>query len=223
MQTATMRKYEADAIHGGLTQTSKMPCKSYSTPTDLCVTGFKMAKMPGSICSTCYATKGFYRMYAATIEPAQHARYEAMLYDPHWVEAMVASISNDPYFRWFDSGDIPSLYALERIVEVCLATPAVRYWLTTREYGTVVAYIKKHGKDSLPHNLVIRLSAMYPDRPATVPLSLQGVPGVLVSNVHGKNSTPVGSVCGANRRGGKCGPCRDCWDRGVQVVSYPKH
>ena len=223
MKTIMMRKWEATVIHGGLTTTSKMPSKSYSTPTALCVTGFKMAQIPGSICFDCYAMKGHYHMYANNIQPAQHARYEAMLYDPHWVDAMVTSIINDLYFRWFDSGDLPSLEALERIVEVCVRTPHTLHWLPTREYAMVKAYITKHGRDSIPDNLIIRLSAMYPDRPTVVPASLQGVKNVLTSNVHTKGHLPTGSECGASKRGGQCGPCRDCWDTTVPAVSYPKH
>ena len=218
-----MEKWEAHVIHGGLTTTTKMPSKSYGTPTALCVTGFKMAQIEGSVCFDCYAMKGNYHMYANNIEPAQHARYEAMLYDPAWCDAMVASIIGDLYFRWFDSGDIPSLYALERIVEVCVRTPATLHWLPTREYAMVKAYITKHGRDSIPDNLIIRLSAMYPDQPVKIPLSLQGIKNVLTSNVHTKGAVPTGSECGASKRGGRCGPCRDCWDTGVEAVSYPKH
>ena len=233
MKTIMMRKWEADAIHGGLTKTSKMPCKSLSTPTALCVTGFKMAEIPGSICSDCYAMKGNYHMYANNIEPAQHARYEAMLSDPNWVLAVATSLGYtplnpehnkpDPEFRWFDSGDIPSLYALERIVEVCRATPLTLHWLPTREYGMVKDYIAKHGPDAIPDNLIIRLSAMYPDRPVVVPASLRGIKNVLTSNVHSKGHAPVGQECEANKRGGKCGPCRACWDVTVEAVSYYKH
>ena len=218
-----MLKREANLVHGGLTTTSKMPSKSYSTPTALCVTGFKMAQIPGSICADCYAMRGNYHRYANTIQPAQHARHEAMLTDPAWCDAMVASICNDAYFRWFDSGDLPSLEALKRIVEVCVRTPHTLHWLSTREVGMVKAYITKHGCDSLPDNLIIRLSAMYPDRPVVVPASLRGVKNVLTSNVHTKGKVPTGSVCGASKRGGQCGPCRDCWDVTVEAVSYPKH
>jgi hypothetical protein len=119
-----MKKWEANLVHGGLTTTTKMPSKSYSTPTALCVTGYKMAQIEGSVCFDCYAKKGHYHMYANNIEPAQHARYEAMLYDPHWVDAMVTSIMDDLYFRWFDSGDLPSLLLLSASSRsVCVRLP----------------------------------------------------------------------------------------------------
>jgi len=60
-------KGQASAIVGGLTQTSKMPCKSYSLPTIACQTGYRMAQLPGTVCASCYANKGFYSMYQATI------------------------------------------------------------------------------------------------------------------------------------------------------------
>ena len=129
-----MRKAEANAVCGTLTQTSKMPCKSYSLPTEACQTGFKMAQIPGSICANCYADKGFYSMYAKTIKPAQFARLDS-IDSPHWVDSMVSSIGDDPFFRWHDSGDIQSLIHLEKIVSICQQTPKTRHWLPTREYG----------------------------------------------------------------------------------------
>ena len=103
-----MRKLEASLVAGSVTQTTKMPCKSYSLPTVACITGFKMSKIAGSICSTCYANKGNYMMYANNIEPAQHARLDS-LSDPLWVDAMVSHIGNDSYFRWHDDGGYGTL------------------------------------------------------------------------------------------------------------------
>ena len=214
-----MLKREAVAITGGLTQTSKMPCKSFSLPVIACRTGARMAKIAGSICSQCYAADGFYRMYEKTIEPAQVARLFA-LDDPHWVSAMAHLIGNDPFFRWHDSGDLQSLHHLEQIAEVARQTPATQHWLPTREYAIVAAFVRKHGRDAIPSNLVIRLSAMFPDRPVVIPASLRDVPGIAASNVH--TTAPIGERCTANERGGKCGDCRLCWDRDV-TVSYRLH
>lgn len=227
MQTSTvqfMPKSTAKAIHGGLTQTTKMPCKSYSLPTIACRTGFKMAQIAGSICASCYANKGFYSMYAKTIEPAQHARLDSILAltdeDARalWLSAMVSSIGQDRYFRWHDSGDLQSLEHLELIADVCKATPDCQHWLPTREYAIVKSYIAKHG--AIPANLVIRLSAMYPDRPVTIPASLQGIPGITASNVH--TIKPIGQACAAPDQNGECRDCRACWDRQT-VISYSMH
>ena len=98
-------KAEAEKFNGGCTQTSKMPCKSYSLPTEHCNVGSKLAKVEGSICHGCYANKGNYNRYAKTIKPVQFRRLESVSKD-EWVESMVKSIGKDEYFRWHDSGEI---------------------------------------------------------------------------------------------------------------------
>lgn len=216
MQKVIMLKKEAAAINGGLTQTSKMPCKSYSLPTAACQTGFKMAQIKGSVCHSCYADKGFYAMYAATIQPAQHARLDSLT-DQHWVASMVAAIGSDSYFRWHDSGDLQGLWHLEKIAAVAAATPDTMHWLPTREYSTIKEYISKY--KSLPKNLIIRLSAMYPDKPVIIPKSLQGISNITASNVH--TVQPLGTACKAPQQNGECKECRLCWSG--EVVSYELH
>jgi hypothetical protein len=214
-----MLKSEAAAITGGLSNTSKMPCRSYSLPTVACKTGYRMAQLPGSICSTCYANRGNYAAYAANIEPAQHARL-ASLDDPHWVDAIVTLIGNDAYFRWHDSGDIQSLRHLEMIASVARRTPRTKHWLPTREYSMVKDYIAKHGQ--LPRNLIVRLSAMYIDKPVTIPASLRNVANVAASNVHTVGAVVHGKACPAPTQGNKCATCRSCWNAKI-TVSYTAH
>ena len=211
-----MKKAEAQTVCGTLTQTSKMPCKSYSLPTEACQTGYKMAQIEGSICSACYANKGFYRAYESTIKPSQFARLDS-LNDPLWVDGMVNLIGNDSFFRWHDSGDLQGVWHLELIARVAQLTPNTRHWLPTREYSMVKAYIAKHG--ALPDNLIVRLSAMYPDQPVKVPKSLQGIANVAVSNVH--TDKPMGTACNAPNQNGACNDCRLCWTG--ETVSYALH
>lgn len=211
-----MKKHEANAICGTLTNTSKMPCKSYSLPTEACQTGYKMAQIKGSICSACYANKGFYKAYEKTVKPSQWARLDS-LSNPHWVDGMVNLIGNDSFFRWHDSGDLQGLAHLELIARVAELTPKTRHWLPTREYGMIKQYIAKHG--ALPKNLIVRLSAMYPDKPVIVPLSLQGVANIAISNVH--TDKPMGTACNAPANNGACGNCRLCWS--TETVSYALH
>lgn len=222
MPTTIMLKRDAATVTGGLTQTSKMPCKSYSLPTLACQTGYKLAQIPGTICSDCYADKGFYAMYRATIEPVQMARLSS-LDDPLWEDAMVTLIGADAYFRWHDSGDIQSVDHLHRIVQVCLRTTETTHWLPTRELNILQNYVRLHGAAALPHNLIIRVSATYPDQPVHLPRALQGIPTVLTSNVHTPGAAPLGLGCEAYTRGGTCGDCRACWSPEVPAVSYPKH
>jgi len=211
-----MNKAQAKQVAGSVTSTSKMPCNSYSLPTVACITGFKMSKIAGSICSTCYANKGNYVQYANNIEPAQHARLDSLTGEL-WVSAMVAHIANDSYFRWHDSGDLQGLWHLEKIAQVAELTPGCMHWLPTREYSMIKQYIDKHGQ--LPKNLIVRLSAMYVDKQVTIPASLQGIANVAVSNVH--TSTPIGHECNSPKQGGKCLDCRACWS--TKPVSYKVH
>lgn len=211
-----MNKAQAKQVAGSVTSTSKMPCNSYSLPTVACITGFKMSKVAGSICASCYANKGNYVQYANNIEPAQHARLDS-LHDELWVSAMVAHIGRDSYFRWHDSGDLQGLWHLEKIAQVAQLTPNCMHWLPTREYSMVKQYIAKHG--ALPTNLIVRLSAMYVDKAVTIPASLQGKANVTVSNVH--TSTPIGFECNAPKQDGKCLDCRACWSN--KPVSYKIH
>lgn len=211
-----MTKLQASLVAGSVTNTTKMPCKSYSLPTVACITGYKLSKIAGSICSSCYANKGNYLQYANNIEPAQHARLDSLT-DTLWVDAMVAHIGSDSYFRWHDSGDLQGLWHLEKIAQVAQLTPACMHWLPTREYSMVKAFIAKHG--ALPVNLIVRLSAMYIDKKVTIPASLQGIANVAVSNVH--TTTAIGSECPAPTQGNKCGECRACWS--TKPVSYKAH
>ena len=215
MKTIMLKK-DASMLTGGLTQTSKMPCKSYSLPTEACKTGFKMSKIEGSVCFFCYANNGFYKLYEKTIKPAQFARLDS-INDPVWVDAMVTLIGQDPYFRFHDSGDLQSLDHFQKIVEVAQLTPKTRHWLPTREYSIIKAFIAKGG--IIPKNLIVRLSGMYPDKPVQVPVSLQGVKGITTSNVHTKK--PLGRACKAPEQNGECGDCRDCWTD--KPVSYLMH
>lgn len=226
MKVIPIAKAAAQSICGTLTQTSKMPCKSLSLPTESCVTGSRMAEMPGSICSSCYANKGFYSMYQNTIKPAQFARLDAVWQAIDnsdsaalWVSGIVSLIGSDSFFRWHDSGDLQSVAHLELIVAVCEATPGCKHWLPTREYGIVKDYIAKHG--ALPDNLTIRLSAMYPDKPVKIPASLVTISGVTASNVHTSGAVVHGVRCTAPDNAGSCGDCRVCWSGAV--VSYEMH
>jgi len=207
----------ASTIVGGLTRTSKMPCPSYSLPVIACKTGARMAAKPGTVCSDCYAAKWRYRMMANVIEPQQVARLAA-LEDPDWCDAMVTLIEPWRYFRWHDSGDLQSVAHLDQIVQVARRTPGTRHWLPTREPGMVADWIRANG--ALPDNLVIRLSATYPDKPMRAPASLRG--HVAIGNVHRPGSVPTGDACPAPNQGGKCETCRACWDL-ARTVSYELH
>lgn len=195
-----------------------MPCYSYSIPAASCKVGSKLREIEGSVCSKCYAHKGFYVMYPH-IKTAQQLRELAMLNNPNWVPLMTELISlseTSGYFRWFDAGDIQSLENLEDIVQIAKNLPYIKFWLPTKEWGFVKQYRDKHGK--FPPNLTIRLSAYMIDKFVSTETTekLKCVSSAVVTDKDQAN-------CRAFEKGGKCHDCRKCWDKNVENVSYLKH
>ena len=135
---------EAQDIAGALGHPSKMPGYSYGISAKNCITGSKLRKVPGSVCSSCYAMTDWYHSWRPLL--MGHARRWNGLRHPRWVDAMVRMISSactppDNYFRWHDSGDLQGLWHLENIVRVAERTPEVNHWIPTREYGIVAAFL----------------------------------------------------------------------------------
>lgn len=224
-----MNKQEAWDLVGGLSAPSKMPSVGYSLPASKCITGSKLAQVPGSVCYGCYALKGNYQfpMVQACLE-----KRLASITDARWVEAMVILIkARKPskrddvrYFRWHDSGDLQSAEHLEKIAEIARQCPDVTFWLPTREYQIVEIWMRTW-IGTLPRNLIIRLSAHKIDGP--LPVALARRYGLTVSGVHtdGKHlvSGPLPQHCPAQSQGNKCLDCRACWSKDVFAVSYHKH
>lgn len=200
---------DAEAVAGKLGRPSKMPGYAYGIPARHCPVGAILAKVPGSVCSSCYALKG--RYVFGNVQAAMERRYQS-LKDPKWVDAMVYMIKRRKcdYFRWHDSGDIQDDAHLHNIVKVAKACPDTKFWLPTREAATVRKYLSKHGK--FPPNLTVRVSAaMVNGRP------IGDYPNTSTVVTDGTHSCP------AYKQGGMCGDCRACWDPKVANVSYPKH
>ena len=201
-----MLKKEANIIVGGLSAPGKMPCPSINLPAVACVTGSKLARVPGTTCHGCYALKGRYRFKSTKI--AMDRRLEA-LKDQRWVRAMVVLMKDRKHFRWHDSGDIQSVWHLKRILEVCKQTPSTKHWLPTREAG-LLALIDP---DTIPPNLIIRLSATKVDGAA-------GKSWPWTSTV---TTDPKQKTCVAPDQKGNCLDCRSCWSRDIKNITYAKH
>ena len=206
---------QARAVSGPLSEPQKMPCMSYGLPAKECKVGSKLRQIPNSTCSTCYALKG--RYVFQNVQASQYNRLST-LHNPAWVDAIVFQIQKAPkgrgeYFRWHDSGDIRDIEHLEKIVEVALRLPKVKFWLPTREQGVVRAYQAQYG--AFPKNLVVRMSAAMID----------GKPPSGFKQTSGVHSArrALGRVCPAPQQDNKCGNCRACWDPKVKHVSYHKH
>ena len=199
-----MKVKDAVKITGSMTKTKKMPGLSYSLPAWACIVGKKLRKIKNSVCAGCYVLKGNYTRYPA-IKAAQYYRL-ASLMEPDWVPAMVAQVKRQTWFRWHDAGDLQSVQHLKNIFEVCNQTPATRHWLPTRE-----AKFLPLNTDSIPKNLIIRMSSHMIDQ---APVKFWP----WTSTVSTGDFT-----CPASKQDNQCKSCRNCWDRNVAHVSYPKH
>jgi hypothetical protein len=124
---------------GTLSNPSKMPAFGWGISAKKCVTGVKLAKIKGTICSKCYALKG--RYVFKNVFNAHEVRRKA-IEEIEWVDYMAELLTlkyknldkSKRYHRWFDSGDIQSFGHLMKIFEVCELTPQIKHWLATREY-----------------------------------------------------------------------------------------
>jgi hypothetical protein len=205
-------KQAKELTGGGLGYPSKMPGTSYGISARDCITGSKLAAIPGSVCHGCYALKGHYGF--DNVREA-HRKRLASIAGQSWTAAIAFLIdrSGSKWHRWHDSGDLQSVAHLTKIAAVAIMTPQVRHWLPTRELGIVQAYVKSGGH--IPDNLTIRVSATMVDGHAT-----QAWP--TTSGVH-KDKPAIGRICPAPEHNNECGKCRACWSRDVPHVSYHKH
>jgi hypothetical protein len=217
MQTVTLFKTKKAALSvvGSLSDTSKMPGKSWGINADACKTGGKLAAIAGSICSTCYAQKGMYKAFKQ-VKRSQDTRLAFFEADAHsWTAAMTKLVGSESFFRWFDSGDLQSIAMLEAIVAVARATPGTRHWLATRERAFVKAWLA--AGNEWPANLVCRISATFFDEVPANHLTPWS------SMAHKGTPNEAAHNCPAPSQGGSCGDCRACWSQNVPLVTYHAH
>lgn len=215
---------QARDIVGPLGYPSKMPGSAWGLSAHKCLTGAKLAQVPGSVCFDCYALKGNYLYPSVKIA---HDKRLAGLSNPAWVRGMVMSLNhahktgrgrNGPidsgWHRWQDSGDLQSVDHLAKICEVAVATPHIKHWIPTREAGILKQYLA--GGGVIPSNVVVRVSATMVDGPATK--AWPTTSGVYTETV------PKGARrCPAPDQDNACGACRACWDPKVKHIVYHKH
>jgi len=202
---------EAKLITGGLSNTTKMPCRSFNTSALDCGRGSKLRGIENSVCTDCYACKGNYMW--PNVQEAIEARL-GKSYDPNWIEAMVTLIGKQSkdFFRWFDSGDIHSIEQLQSILDVCELTPNTKHWLPTREKAILLSVTSGI---VVPENTCIRVSADFIDYP---PPQI-GFPTSTVTRNRDLADCHV-SLIEENKN---CGDCRLCWDNDITNIGYLKH
>ena len=202
-----------------LTQTSKMPGPSWSLPAHKAC-----PRANGTICDSCYASKGCYR-YSST-QNAQNARFawtvESMRSAPgraEWIAAMVDGIrkSGCAYFRVHDSGDMFNVAYAECWHAVCQALPGIRFWIPTRSWQKPKSALPVF--DPLLNTL--RTLAMLPNvtvRPSALDFgdSAPVIAGLHAGSTAGMPDGVRASQCPAPEQGGHCGDCRTCWDRRIR-------
>jgi hypothetical protein len=129
---------------------------------------------------------------------------------------MVTALSNQPFFRWFDSGDMYTIKLAKKILQIMALTPNTAHWLPTRMYKVDKFTSTLDAMRALP-NVSVRYSS-------------DSILGVYVQNYHGSVIVPTledipGDVspCLAYENEGKCSGCRNCWDKDIPVIGYIAH
>ena len=192
-----------------LGKTSKMRGYSFGLDARNCITGSKLRKIENSVCSKCYALKGNFNFPSVRKGKATNLKH---LESDYFVYVMTYQLQDMKYFRWFDSGDIPNMKALEKIVEIAKNTPDTKHWLPTREIKLIQDFLKK---DKFPKNLTVRVSApMIDGKP---PKGFKNT-----STVH-RDQKAVGFDCPSRFQENQCLNCTACWDKRIKNVSYKAH
>lgn len=228
---------QAEALIGGLSAPSKMPCLSFNLPAKRCKMGSKLRAVKGSVCFSCYALKGRYLF--PNVQAALEHRHELLmqaLSSPEalrsWITAFQTLLrwhlneKGMSYFRWHDSGDLQSVEHLRAINAIAFYLPAVRFWLPTREKGIVTEFLSKG--ERFNENLTVRLSAPMVNAPMpALPAHVEGQ--VKTSLVYRAQqwaevySEPKNLfACPSSLQANACQDCRACWLSALPVV-YKAH
>jgi len=222
-----------------LSNTSKMPSKSWSLPAWETCLGARTTNVDtnqpdvADACKGCYALTGAY-MFPNTIKAREHNAEDWKNDD--WVQAMVKAIGKAKYFRWFDSGDVYCVELAKKIREVITLTPNCLHWLPTRAYKdtNIRAQFNAMTKKTMDFgDYGIRENSKYLPN-AIIRYSSDSVNGKRLSNKMGLNSVIIQSeddfipekgysLCRAYTRGGSCGDCRACWSDKVDTIAYIYH
>jgi hypothetical protein len=215
---------QMDIITICLSDTSKMPCRSFSTVARVHCPGSRFRNKLGKMevveaCKVCYADSGHY-LHASTRAVREFNAVEWKHAD--FVQAMIKAILSEGnnVFRWFDSGDIFNLEFARKIYMIVLFTPSVKHWIPTRSHKIAKFLPILEALQNL-ENCVVRYSSdsitgepLKTEAPQSVIYgTLEEVPeGATICNAYkGTESTPT------------CEACRECWNPKTKIVAYKGH
>lgn len=214
---------------GLLTDTSKMPCLSWSLPAKHSCPWAVFGT--GTICGSCYAQKGKY--VQPVVQNAQDVRFDWVrdcLKSESGTDSFVATMidavrrTNNPYFRVHDSGDLFSPAYIWAWVRIVQALPEVKFWFPTRSWRPAMMpkltpaarlswELALTALNSEP-NVTVRPSALFFNAPAPQ------IPWLSA----GSTAANDGSfTCPASTQNNECRDCRACWDMPESPISYRAH
>ena len=207
-----------------LSKASKIPCKSFSLQAGAHCKGMVDAKgKVKAVCSDCYALKGMYRF--PVVKASRQHNFDNLNH-PNWVPTMIGLVINEPYFRWFDSGDFVSVQMVENVAQVIRSTPNTRHWIPTKLDSNINSkYLPIHNAIKsllvdLP-NCTVRFSSPSNNGEYDAEHGSTVIPEKLVDTF--KDDCPDISICPSKAQDGKCLDCRKCWDRSIPVIAYIRH
>jgi len=219
-----------------LTNTSSMPCRSWSLPAERSCPASKLSVTKlgdNAVCNSCYALKGFYRM--ANVKGAQSERFDwlqdSLIADGgrEFIEVMTSLILQDvaergePIFRVHDSGDLFNAVYVKAWAIICEGLPDVQFWFPTRSH-VLPALLPHIQALAALSNVTVRPSALQFDAPPPVVSGLAAGTTVIRS-LPVLDSLQGVSLCPkTDPRDGRtaCDDCRQCWE-GSMSVAYLEH
>lgn len=123
----------------------------------------------------CYDIKACLQ-YPNTVIDARIRNYSILMKDRdeyfNRIDAAMSRRRKNKFFRWHVAGDIIDLDYFDRMIKNAAAHQDFIIWTYTKNYKVVNEWIRQHGRDAIPHNLVVMFSewrGMPMDNPYNMP------------------------------------------------------